>query len=77
MLTTFQKFADTTAETSSAYGLALTFYARAHRPEKVKDVLDLLISYCLVQSQSYPPASELDPHLSTLLLIVAPFHPRL
>jgi hypothetical protein len=33
----------------------------------MKDVLDLLISYCLVHSVAYPPESELDDKLKTLL----------
>jgi hypothetical protein len=33
----------------------------------VREVLSLLTSYCLVQSTAYPPADELDPHLSQLL----------
>lgn len=63
-----QRYADFTAETTSNYGTALIYYARAHNPKKVKEVLDLLISFCLVQSIAYPSPPNLDPHLKTLLL---------
>ena len=33
----------------------------------MKDVLDLLISFCLFQSFAYPPIAEVDPHFSALL----------
>lgn len=43
------------------------YYALSHKPEKVKDVLDLLISYSLVQSMAFPPAAELDDHLRMVI----------
>jgi hypothetical protein len=43
------------------------YYALSHKSEKVKDVLDLLISYSLVQSTAFPAASELDSHLKKLV----------
>lgn len=43
------------------------YYALAHRPSKVREIMNLLISYSLVQSTAYPPASELDDHLHRLL----------
>ena len=49
------------------YGEALWYYALAHRTQKVKDVLDLLISLSLVQSTAYPAESELDDHLRRLI----------
>jgi hypothetical protein len=55
------------AETTDRYGTALIYYARAHKAKKVKDVLDLLISYCLVQSQAFPSVDSLDPHLKSFL----------
>lgn len=45
----------------------LTYLARGHARQKVKGVLDLLISYSLVQSRAYPPSSELDPALQALI----------
>ncbi len=38
--------------------------------QKLRDVLDLLVSSCLVQSVAYPPASELD--LTLELIISSP-----
>jgi hypothetical protein len=43
------------------------YYALAHRPGRVREVMNLLISYSLLQSTAYPPASELDDHLQRLL----------
>jgi hypothetical protein len=39
----------------------------AHKSQKVKDVLDLLISFSLIHSVSYPPLAELDPYLKRLI----------
>ncbi|KAI9805789.1 MAG: hypothetical protein M1825_000403 [Sarcosagium campestre] len=65
-----EKYADTIMENSEKYGDALTYYARAHQPRKLKNVLDLLIAYCLINSIAYPPAEELDEGL--LQLITSP-----
>jgi len=46
----------------------LWYYALSHKPHKVKDVLDLLTSYSLLQSTSYPPTVELDDYLERLIL---------
>ncbi|KAI9825666.1 MAG: hypothetical protein M1832_001010 [Thelocarpon impressellum] len=62
-----EKYADSLAEGSYSYGEALVYYARAHKQRKLKNVLDLLISFCLVQSLAYPPESELDPQLRQLV----------
>ena len=42
-------------------------YARAHSRRKVKSVVDLLISYSLVQSRAYPSAEDLDEQLGSLV----------
>jgi hypothetical protein len=55
------------AEDSHKYGEALWYYALAHKTKKVKDVLDLLISFSLIQSTAYPPEPELDDHLRRLI----------
>lgn len=39
----------------------------AHKQNKVKDVLDLLISLSLLHSVAYPPQNELDDHLKRLI----------
>jgi hypothetical protein len=61
-----QSYANQLAEGSHNYGEALWYYALSHKTEKVKDVLDLLISLSLVQSIAYPPESELDNYLKRL-----------
>ena len=66
-----QRYADSIAQSSDRYGTALIYYARAHRPKKVKDVLDLLISLSLVQSLAFPPLSTIDQNLHALV-----FEPR-
>ncbi|KUJ18394.1 uncharacterized protein LY89DRAFT_706874 [Mollisia scopiformis] len=62
-----ESYANSLAEGSHRYGEALWYYALAHRSQKVKDVLDLLISFSLIQSTAYPPESELDDHLRHLI----------
>ena len=63
----FSPYATRLAEDSHKYGEALWYYALAHKIEKVKDVLDLLISFSLVQSIAFPPESDLDDHLRRLV----------
>lgn len=43
------------------------YYALAHRPHKVREVMNLLISYSLIQSTAFPPANDLDDYLHKLL----------
>ncbi|OAX84033.1 hypothetical protein ACJ72_01592 [Emergomyces africanus] len=62
-----ERYGDNIAESSEEYGTALICYARAHSYKKVKNVIDLLTSFCLVRSTAYPPASELDDQLRSLL----------
>lgn len=62
-----QKYADSIAESSDKYGAALVYYARALNARKVKNVLDLLISYSLVQSVAYPSVNDLDRHMQNLI----------
>jgi len=45
----------------------LWYYALAHKTEKVKDVLDLLVSFSLIQSTAFPAEPELDDHLRRLV----------
>jgi hypothetical protein len=45
----------------------LWYYALSHKPEKLKDVLDLLISYSLIHSTSYPADPNMDDHLRKLI----------
>ncbi|KAL4994131.1 hypothetical protein BDV10DRAFT_11513 [Aspergillus recurvatus] len=62
-----ERYGDLTVANSEEYGLALVCYARAHNRRKVKSVVDLLISYSLVQSRAYPASSDLDEQLRTLI----------
>ena len=56
-----------TISKSGSFGLALICYARAHNHQKVKSIVDLLISYSLVQSRAYPTTTELDAELRSLI----------
>lgn len=62
-----ERFGDLTVAKSDEYGLALICYARAHNRRKVKSVVDLLISYSLVQSRAYPAPADLDEQLHSLV----------
>ncbi|KAI9925718.1 hypothetical protein ASPWEDRAFT_136383 [Aspergillus wentii DTO 134E9] len=62
-----ERYGDITVSKSEEYGLALVCYARAHSRRKVKSVVDLLISYSLVQSRAYPASPDLDEQLRTLI----------
>ncbi|KAF2401876.1 hypothetical protein EJ06DRAFT_491714 [Trichodelitschia bisporula] len=62
-----ERYADTITERTTRYGDALFYYARAHKPKKMKHVLDILTSLCLVQSAAYPPQAELDPRLKAFI----------
>ena len=42
-------------------------YAQAHSRRKVKSVVDLLISFSLVESRAYPVAEDLDERLISLI----------
>jgi hypothetical protein len=62
-----QKYADSLAENTLHYGQALWYYALAHHPKKMRNVLDLLVSYCIVQSSSFPAEADLDDYLKRLI----------
>lgn len=47
--------------------MALVCYARAHCAQKIKNVIDLLISFCLIQSRAFPAKPDLDDQLKSLL----------
>ncbi|KAK2743914.1 hypothetical protein FQN57_004537 [Myotisia sp. PD_48] len=62
-----ERFGDKVAEESEDYGTALLCYGRAHCSRKIKNVVDLLSSFCLIQSRAYPPKDKLDEQLRSLL----------
>ncbi|KAL1958819.1 hypothetical protein VTO42DRAFT_3656 [Malbranchea cinnamomea] len=62
-----ERYGDKVAESAEDYGTALVCYARAHSAQKIKNIIDLLISFCLIQSRAYPARSKLDEQLRTLL----------
>lgn len=66
-LTFIQTYGDILARDSHRYGEAMWYYALAHRPNKVREVMNLLISYSLIQSTAFPPTNDLDDYLHKLL----------
>ncbi|TGJ80234.1 hypothetical protein E0Z10_g8540 [Xylaria hypoxylon] len=64
---TAETFGDILAKDTFRFGETLRYYALAHRPGKVRDVLNTLMSISLVESTVYPPNSELDDTLRGLL----------
>ncbi len=62
-----QTFAEILSKESHRYGEALWYYALSHRTDRVRDVLNLLMSYSLVQSTAYPTEKDLDEDLKNLL----------
>ncbi|KAL8850538.1 MAG: hypothetical protein Q9221_004495 [Calogaya cf. arnoldii] len=62
-----ERYADHFTNETEKYGNALIYYARARRPRRVKNILDLLISLSLVESKAVPPSSSLDDNLRALL----------
>ncbi|TWU79179.1 hypothetical protein ED733_008894 [Metarhizium rileyi] len=64
---TAEAFAKILSEESHRFGEALWYYALSHRPDKVRGILDLLISYSLTQSTAFPAKNDLDDELNNLL----------
>jgi hypothetical protein len=62
-----QRYGDDLAEMRSNFGDALVYYAKAHKPQKMKELLHSLITLSLVQSTAYPGADDVDPTLKELL----------
>ncbi len=62
-----ERYADYLVNNTSEYGTALFCYARSHSAPKIRLVVDLLVSYCLVQSAAYPTPSDLDANLKMLI----------
>jgi hypothetical protein len=62
-----QKYADHLRNNTENYGDTLLYYARAHNPAKIQEVLRVLVAHCLVKSIAYPPPAELDESLNALI----------
>ncbi|RDA86296.1 hypothetical protein CP532_5660 [Ophiocordyceps camponoti-leonardi (nom. inval.)] len=69
------KYAEETANTYAQmlarecrqFGEVLWYYALAHRPDSVREVLNLLIAHSVVDSKAFPAEADLDPGLRDLL----------
>ncbi|KAH6609637.1 aconitate hydratase [Trichoderma cornu-damae] len=64
---TAETFAEILSKESHRYGEALWYFALSHRTDRVREVLNLLMSYSLVQSTVYPAEKDLDEDLKSLL----------
>ncbi|KXJ90884.1 hypothetical protein Micbo1qcDRAFT_163543 [Microdochium bolleyi] len=64
---TAETFGDILARDTHRYGQTLWYYSLAHRPDKLRDVLNTLMSISLVESTVYPPENQLDEALRSLL----------
>lgn len=65
-----ENLGDHLAHNTTQYGVALLCYAKSHSRARIQQLIEMLISYCLVQSRAYPPAEEIDEAL--LALVEAP-----
>ncbi|KAF2820384.1 hypothetical protein CC86DRAFT_361072 [Ophiobolus disseminans] len=61
------KYANHLRTNTQNYGDTLHYYARAHLAPKIQEVLRVLVAHCLVKSIAYPPPSELDDSLGSLI----------
>ncbi|EXJ86277.1 hypothetical protein A1O1_06647 [Capronia coronata CBS 617.96] len=61
------RFGDYLVNNTTEYGTALLCYARSHASHKIRQLIDLLVSYSLVQSRAYPPEEEMDDGLQSLV----------
>ncbi|KIW88307.1 uncharacterized protein Z519_10874 [Cladophialophora bantiana CBS 173.52] len=61
------RFGDYLVNNTEQYGTALLCYARSHASHKIRQLIDVLVSYSLVQSRAYPPENEMDDGLRSLV----------
>ncbi|KAK1253559.1 hypothetical protein MKX07_001636 [Trichoderma sp. CBMAI-0711] len=64
---TAETFAEILAEKTHRYGEAIWYFALSHRTDRVREVLNLLMSYSLMQSTVYPAEKDLDDDLKSML----------
>ncbi|KAK6368566.1 hypothetical protein LTR64_006720 [Lithohypha guttulata] len=62
-----EQYGDHLVDEGTDYGTALLCYARSQAESKVRQLIDVLNSYCLVQSRAYPSEAEIDHALSRLV----------
>ena len=62
-----ERYGDHLVNNTTQYGTALVCYSRSHSAAKIRLLVDLLVSYSLVQSAAYPPSVELDHNLKALV----------
>ncbi|OAP64093.1 hypothetical protein AYL99_00065 [Fonsecaea erecta] len=61
------RFGDYLVNNTEEYGTALLCYARSHASHKIRQLIDVLVSYSLVQSRAYPPENDMDDGLRSLV----------
>ena len=62
-----EQYGDHLVNDSNDYGTALLCYARSNAEQKVRQLVDMMSSYCLVQSQAYPAETDMDDSLKRLV----------
>jgi hypothetical protein len=62
-----ERFGDYLVNNTEDYGTALLCYARSHSAHKIRQLVDVLVSYSLVQSRAYPPEEAIDAGLRSLV----------
>lgn len=61
------RFGDYLVNNTEEYGTALLCYARSHASHKIRQLVDVLVSYSIVQSRAYPAESDMDDGLRSLV----------
>ena len=62
-----ERYGDQLVSGTTHYGLAMLCYTKSRSIHKIRQLTDLLISYCLVQSRAYPDQEEMDDALRALV----------
>ncbi|CAK7274512.1 hypothetical protein SEPCBS57363_006204 [Sporothrix epigloea] len=60
-------YGDLLSNETYRFGEAVWYYAIAHRSDKVREIMNALIAYSLIQSAAYPAETDLDSYLRRLL----------
>jgi hypothetical protein len=61
------RFGDYLVDNTERYGTALLCYAKSHNQGKIRQLIDVLVSYSLVQSRAYPSETTMDKSLADLV----------
>lgn len=62
-----EEYGDYLANVGTDYGTALLCYARSRAENKLRSIIDILTSHCLIQSKAVPEDKDMDAALSRLV----------